>query len=201
MRSFVTLVALAVLSVLCAAPRTARAQSELQRLEQEAFDPEEPEAVLDGQPGDVIASSRGGLPLPDLDEPPLARRVSRNVARGYGGALAGFAVTQVFCAFGALRNNGNVDLGQLATYCGAAGAALGLGLATPTMFRGEGRRWAGLPGSIVGTGLGFGLAFAPNIPWGVGAVTLALVPVALAVLGYQLSDRRARRRARRLRYG
>lgn len=186
---------------LVAASSTSFAQTDLQQLEEQAFD--EPEVVMDGQPGEVIASSRGGEPLPDLGEPALGRRVSRNVARGYAGALAGFAATQVFCAFGALRSNNNddFDLGTLAKYCGAFGAALGLGLATPTMFRGEGRRWAGLPGSILGTGLGFGLALAPNIPWGVGAVALAIVPVALAVLGYQLSDRRARRRKHRLRFG
>lgn len=159
--------------VLLAVP--ASAQNELRQLEQDAFDRDEPDVVMD-------------------------ERVSRNVGRGYAGAIAGFAVTQVFCAFGALRSN-DVDFGQLAKFCGAFGAALGLGLATPTMFRGEGSRWAGLPGSILGTGLGFGLALAPNIPWGVGAVALALVPVALSVLGYQLSDRRARRRERRLRFG
>lgn len=176
---------------------SAQAQSELQQIEQGAFE-SEPDTDTDGVYGEVIASSRGGEALPDLDGPPLARRVSRNVGRGYAGALAGFAATQVFCAFSALRNS-NVDWGQLATWCGAMGAAVGFGLTAPLAYRGEGRIWAGLPGSILGTGLGFGLALAPNIPWGVGAVALAVVPVALSVLGYQLSDRRQRRRKRRLR--
>ncbi len=200
------------LTLVCAVTTTSSAQSfaerpaseatRLREIEQAALQSESDTDAEDEDDvyGEVIASSRGGEALPDLDAPPLARRVSRNIGRGYAGALAGFAATQIFCAFSALRNS-NVDWGELATWCGALGAAVGFGVTTPLAFRGKGRLWAGLPGSILGTGLGFGLALAPNIPWGVGAVALAIVPVALSVLGYQLSDRRQRRRQRRFRFG
>ncbi|MEM9071814.1 MAG: hypothetical protein AAGE52_25110 [Myxococcota bacterium] len=146
--------------------------------------------------GEVIASSRGGQPLPPLGEPPHSRRVSRNVGLGYAGALAGFAATQVLCAFGALRGNADSFL-QLAKFCGALGAALGFGFGTPAFLRGEGRRWAGYPGAVIGTGAAFALALIRTIPLGVAGVALAVLPVALSLLGYEISDRRMRRRRER----
>ena len=161
---------------------------------------------LSTAPGDVDASAADGTEVTAPSRPPASRGV-RGLAEAGGGVagatLFGFGGLIVGGLAGFILDGGQIWFGTL--ILGSMGALIGMAVGLPAgvvfvgkKLDGNGKWWAVLLGEAAGFTLGFGLA---NACFGctAGVLTVIVLPVVGAVLGYELTSDASASAARGLR--